>query len=203
MQQPFPIFMHIEHTGGTTLQDVVLRQYGRAHVRMIYYRNSRVEHFIALSEADRARYYALLGHLYYGIHRHIPAPHTTYLSMLRQPADRVVSSYYYMGRQTHAIGRSIAEGRLSLDDFIRQRATENNLQMARIVGGTDDDIQKYRITLPNDALEIAQAHIEQHFALVGLVERYDETLLMMQRARLAKARDVFTAQHHRQTSARG
>jgi hypothetical protein len=182
MQQAFPIFMHIEHTGGTTLQDVVMRQYGHAHVRLIYYRNNRLEQFITLTENERAKYHALLGHVYYGVHRHIPAPHTTYIALLRHPADRVVSSYYYMARQTHALGRSIAEGRLPLEEFIRTHVHENTrLQLARVVGGTDEDIQKYRIILPDDAVAIAKTHIEQHFALVGLVERYDESLLMMQR----------------------
>jgi len=183
MQQPFPIFMHIEHTGGTTLQDVVMRQYGRARVRMVYHRNNRIEQFTALSESQRALYHAMLGHLYYGVHRHIPAPQTTYFAMLRQPADRLVSDYYYAARrETSPLYAQIASGELTLEGFIRKRTAEHTLQLARIVGGTDADIQKYRITLPADALEIAQAHIEQHFALVGTVERYDETLLMMQRA---------------------
>jgi len=182
MQQPFPIFMHIEHTGGTTLRDVVLRQYAKNRVHVIY-RSTFTNQWMEMPEQERRQYQGVIGHLYYGLHRHIPAPQTTYFAMLRQPADRLVSDYYYAARrETSPLYAQIASGELTLEGFIRKRTAEHTLQLARIVGGTDADIQKYRITLPADALEIAQAHIEQHFALVGTVERYDETLLMMQRA---------------------
>lgn len=178
--------MHLEHTGGTTIQQVLYRQYPEAQRYLFYIfahpGNTAAPHWLALDDAARRRYRCLMGHLYYGVHRHVPGP-WTYVTLLRHPVDRIIASYYYFMRKPHLKDHArYVSGAISLADHI-QTPWYSHTQLARILGGDDTLLQAYWVqSLPPDALTQAKAHLTQDFGLVGLVERYDESLLLMQKA---------------------
>jgi hypothetical protein len=175
-----PIIMHIEHTGGTTLRQVIERQYATRERYEIYTpRFRQVEAYMALPEAERRRYRLILGHLNYGLHRHVPGE-SRYLTVLRHPVDRMIASYTYLARKVTARQyETYKENAVSWERHLENRRDWMR-QLVQIVGGDDDQIRTWRIKdLPDGALATAIAHLESDFAMVGLQDRYDESLLMM------------------------
>jgi len=175
-----PIFMHIEHTGGSTLNQIIARQYA-AHERYEVYHLGQgvVAKFMALPEAERRRFRLIYGHLFYGIHRHVPGK-SRYLTVMRHPVDRIIASYTFLLRKTNNRRHDVYKtSGVSWADHLAERRDEIR-QISRIVGGDDELLQKRRMqALPENALETAIAHLENDFAMVGLQDRYDESLLMM------------------------
>ena len=88
------IFLHVPKTGGTTFSDQI-----KAHLKP--------EEFIATSQtrygiaekADKTKFKdvrVLLGHAtYYGIHKFFPEKSPRYIVFLREPTERLVSSYNF------------------------------------------------------------------------------------------------------------
>lgn len=175
-----PIFMHIEHTGGSTLNQIIERQYA-AHERYEVYHLGQdvVAKFMALPEAERRRFRLIYGHLFYGIHRHVPGP-SRYLTVMRHPVDRIIASYTFLMRKSNTRRHdTYRTGLVSWSDHLAERRDQIR-QISRIVGGDDELLQRRRMqVLPENALETAIAHLENDFAMVGLQDRYDESLLMM------------------------
>lgn len=70
---------------------------------------------------------------------------------------------------------------ISFDRYLDLHPEQATLQLRRIIGG-DDVYAAMRDPLPPDAVEVAKRHIEADFRVVGLVERFDETLLLLKAA---------------------
>lgn len=176
-----PIFMHQAHTGGTTLEDVVRRQYGKWAVLMVYRKSNLAAEYIRMSEAERQRYRAIYGHLFHGFHQHVPGE-SFYVTFLRDPLERVISSYYYILRTPAAPEHDYyLEHKLTLQDHIRRVPWDGISQIARVIGFEERfDSEYWRGILRPDALETALKNLET-FKVIGLVERYDQSLLLMQR----------------------
>lgn len=176
-----PIIVHIEHTGGTTMLDIISRQYRARELYQVYkWRKEKpTTRFMQMPEAERARYKAIVGHLYYGFHRHVPHP-TCYVTLLRDPVSRILSSYTYALRHKNfrRHERYVA-GLVSWEEHLTNHPAGTR-QITRIAGGDDTVIQVRRNPdVPPDILETAIANLEADFSFVGLQERYDESLLMM------------------------
>lgn len=177
-----PIFMHLQHTGGTTLRAVIERQY-KPHERYEIYsivKKNPTRVFMEMPVEQRASYRFILGHLYYGVHRHVPGP-SSYMTFMRDPVDRIISSYYYMFRKPRFSKHQLyVSGQVSWEEHL-STGWHGHVQLARIAG-VDDDIlrDETRIrTLADNALETAIANLEQDFSVVGIVRNYDESLIML------------------------
>ncbi|HEU0014189.1 MAG TPA: polyhydroxyalkanoic acid system family protein [Longimicrobium sp.] len=186
---PTVLFLHVPKAGGTTLGEYV---YGQAHgpedhdggllsagVLFIPYgffkeADLRVPDYIrpALGRADLR---AVIGHFWFGIHEHVGRP-WTYVTLLRDPVERVVSLYHYLK----------LDERMSLEEFAVAppfREADND-QVRRIAGA---DPETGRCT--RGMLETAKENLRRHFAVVGVTERFDETLVLLNR-RLGWTREV-------------
>jgi len=174
-----PIFLHIEHTGGTTLHTILDRQYGDG----LYYvpRPSAVESLRKLTPSQLASTEALWGHFSYGVHRYVPQT-SHYFTLLREPVSRAIASYYYVFRFDKSPNRAkYLSGEIGWPEHIA-KPWVTQTQISRLIGGNDDELTKHRPTrVGAEAVAQAQANITQHFAFVGLTEYYDESLLLMAR----------------------
>jgi hypothetical protein len=175
------IFLHIPKTAGSTLHAIIERQYP---ADVIYntdgVRNREAaERFRGIPEADRAKIRMLKGHMgFFGWHEYLPGP-AVYITFLRDPVERVISHYYYvLHSPTHPAHRRTVAARLSLKEYLRTEMTkEVDNQQTRILSARPADFGGCcRLHL-----EAAQDHIARHFALVGLTERFDESLVLLRR----------------------
>lgn len=120
-------------TGGSTLRSILNRQFSSKEIfvpgRM------RTESVLGVRPSDRVadsfrrtsiRKWAGIrlvpDHFMFGVHEAVPRP-ARYITMLRHPVDRVVSSYHYiLGQPGIPASRRILEQKLGLDDYVRSLA---------------------------------------------------------------------------------
>jgi hypothetical protein len=174
------IFLHIPKAAGTTLQDIVIRQYPGGRGYRFTGAPARLQEFRAMPEAERAEIDVLTGHVHFGIHRWVPGP-STYMTMLRDPVDRVVSHYYFILRHPEHYVHPIITGRgYSLHDYVKNRTCIelDNDQTRYFLLQEHMEIPFGRVT--RGMLEEAMGALEAYFPVVGLAERFDESLVLMQ-----------------------
>jgi hypothetical protein len=182
------IFLHIPKTAGSTLRALLRRQYrgyGQHGVRGLDTPELEAA-MAALRPALRPATRLIGGHVMYGVHRYLPeavaAQPFTYVTMMREPVDRVISDYHYVLRTPgHDFYDPVATDHYSLEDYVRSEITiyTNNVQ-TRMLAGVGRDVPVGRCT--EAMLAQAQRHLNERIPLVGLTERFDESLVLMKRA---------------------
>ena len=185
MDKPTLMFIHIPKTGGSTLGIVLNRQFpSRVLWRFKpHQREALVAKFKALPVQERQKYRILKGHIPYGMHEWTGRP-TTYITFLRDPVEHIGSVFYYARRrQTSGAYDEMVETNMDLEDFVRGNLMDSweNIQTRLICGSAIPDAWDYDKPVTRPMLDAAKANIERDFACIGLTERFDESLLMMQR----------------------
>lgn len=141
---------------------------------------------------------AVVGHFSYGLHRFIDQP-TVYVTMLRDPSERLFSLFSHLKHQ------QILTSSASFDDFLagavdgawnarletwHPESPPHSEQEIRLLSKTiADNDQTRRIagfdgpfgTCDERHLRRASANLKEDFAVVGLTERFDESLVLMKR----------------------
>jgi hypothetical protein len=161
------IFVHIPKTGGVTLATILTRQFA---AQSLFNLDGTVEAVAAainaLPASRRDKLQCVYGHVGYGLHACFARP-VSYITMLREPVDRVASAYYYARiRPEWGYHRPIIDGNLTLHDFaVNPISTDLHNEQTRMLGGT---------------LEQARENLAKNFALVGIMEQFDESVLLAQ-----------------------
>jgi hypothetical protein len=175
-------FVHIPKAAGTTLQDIVVRQFRGGKAFRFIGTPAQAAEFQNLPQQERDRYDLLTGHVHFGIHEWSGRP-PLYLTMLRDPVDRVISHYYFaLSQPTHYMYRIIRERNLTLKDYAATRATVelDNDQVRWLTTTPHRDIPTGKV--PRRLLDEAKWNLENAFSCIGLTERFDESLACMQAA---------------------
>ena len=175
MDQRALVFLHIPKTAGTTLNRIIEWQYNPLSIfTMDPYRiRATPERLSKLSEERRRRLRMVRGHFYYGLHEFLPQG-ATYMTMLREPVARFFSSYYFIQRRPlHPMHRKVTSERIGVEDFIRLTPLRQNLQCSLIEGIKSNGRCK------EDTLEIAKENLAKSFSVVGICERFEESLMLM------------------------
>ncbi len=169
------IFLHIPKTAGTTLNRIIEWQYNPLSIfTMDPYRiRATPERLKDLPEARRRRLRMVRGHFFYGIHEFLPQG-ATYITMLREPVARFLSAYYFLQRRPlHPMHRKVTSERIGVEDFIRLTPHRQNLQCSLIAGIKSNGKCEER------TLDIAKANLEKSFSVVGISERFEESLMLI------------------------
>ena len=173
------VVVHIPKTAGSSLKAIMRRRHPDLVVRNIG--NILKDQDKAVREVRRLgplmsedrRYLAAQAHIPFGFHRHF-APDTRYVTFVRDPIERVVSNHF------HETERYIKSGEMPLlpepEHVLRlRRPYLDNLQ-TRFLCGVEAPLG---VPASEDLLEEAKANLRDRFAFVGLTERFDESLVLL------------------------
>ena len=190
------LFLHIPKAAGTTLHSIIERQFAPEATFTISGSDSPggIKEFIALPPEQREKIRLVKGHMPYGLHKLLSVP-ATYITMLRDPVDRIISQYYFVLKTpAHYLHKEVTRARMSLADFVESgMTTEVANDQTRLISGVEKvntrllDGDERRTLRANqepvtaDILEIAKRNLREHFAAVGLFTSFDESLLLFKR----------------------
>jgi len=114
------------------------------------------------------------GHMPFGLHSLLPRA-ANYITVLREPVERVISDYYYARRfKLHAHHR--AAQRLNLEEYFLQKH-DQNLQSRMLAGSNSHEL--FPSVCNAAILAAAKENLARQFIVVGLTERFDETLALL------------------------
>ena len=159
MQHPLIAFVHTEKTGGITLNRVLQKSYGARHcdVQTIAVRQKEFrDRDFKLVKMAHPRLDSIAGHK---IRPYVDlSGDVKYFTFLREPVKRCISHYQF---QVHNMGQSHPY------DYWIGNEHYRNYQTQKIAGV--QDVEK--------AIEI----LEERFLFVGLTEKFDESLGLLNR----------------------
>lgn len=183
------IFVHIPKTAGTTLRSIIESQFADNQLCAIYQGNAiylEMSEFKNLSEDAKRNYQIFCGHFNFGIHSEIPQP-TKYITILRDPVERIISLYHHhlkdvrfqTDKNSGPLRRQLQTGNLSLADFVSSGISlqADNCQ-TRFLSGEGPEFGQCTYAM----LAKAKKNLRTHFTVAGLTERFDESLLLIQKA---------------------
>jgi len=185
------IFLHIPKAAGITVEAVLREQYSKkAYYRLNISSEMKershddpgsflrdptyLQQLEQLSPAYLRRLQVLSGHVCHGVHRYLPSK-ARYLVFLRNPLDRLLSEFSYL-RQTGFLAED-----MSLSRYVFERHWVDNLQ-TRMLSADDGLMEGIPFGGCDERhLSAARSRIDDTVNLVGVLEHFDISLLLMQK----------------------
>lgn len=176
MPEPLVIFLHLPKAAGSTLNRVMAQQYPAEAIYKLGGKNPDVlRKEVAEVTRPPSAIRLLTGHHGFGVHEGLDRDFT-YITVLRDPVERVLSHFHFARRlESHPLHAEIASGKVTAPEIARRLA---NLQTRYLA---DDAHRGTAETADAATLANAKANLEKHFSVIGLAERFDETLILLQR----------------------
>ena len=170
------IFLHIPKTGGTSLQNILLRKYSKDQT--VTNAHTKLEELSSWTESKKNNIRYMQGHFSFGAHKLLPQK-CEYLTMLRDPIDRVISHYYFLLRnESHPLHRVLLENKMSLEDYVTSGVSaEVKDDQVRLISGIPRDSSMS----VSEILNQAKTNIDESFLVTGIMEKFDEALILLKK----------------------
>jgi hypothetical protein len=170
------IYVHLPKCGGTTLNRIIEWEYPPLRVFSVdpsFFRWS-YQHLLRWPQERLARIKVFKGHMPFGLHKRLSQP-ATYITVLRDPIDRAISQYYFP--LTHRLQpRHRVVKNLTLEEYVPITPYKN--VQTKLLSGLERGYDFVAGECSAGELELAKRNLSTHFSLVGLTERFDESLAL-------------------------
>jgi hypothetical protein len=175
------LFLHIPKCAGTTLtEEILVKRFSSKEIIVFYELGTTalIDRLKAMSKREQQMVKCIAGHFAYGIHKFYLARPCSYITVLREPIDRVVSHYYYVLRRTdHYMHKEVTEKEISLKQYVESGlSTEMDNGQTRILAGIGQGVPFGKSS--EAMLEKAREHLDQCDA-VGITEEFNGFLELL------------------------
>lgn len=173
------IFLHIPKAAGGTFREILVRNFRRGRVVSAWgnwdTNDPRFQEFLdSLTEEVIERTDAITGHVPFGIHRYFPGE-VAYITLLRDPVDYAISLYYYIRETPYVLAVYPDVANMSFESFIADDRF-CNIQTRYLRGKG----KAFSVPVTADCLSDAMENLKGRIAVVGIVSRFDETVVLCQ-----------------------
>ena len=173
------IHLHIPKTGGTTLRDIIQRQYRSEKILMIpkLEESENILKEVSTSQINQLK--LIQGHLKYGIHNHFHR-RAKYFAIIRDPINRVLSTYYYvLSQKNNPQNLSTSNNQMTIYDYVQSGVNPFLINgQTQLISGKTGDIDN-PIIESEELFSLAKENIENDFLFLGITEMFDETILIL------------------------
>lgn len=166
-QQPLLLYMHIPKTAGTSLYSNISNNLINSNY--MFYWQKNIDPYIK----DHSLFIG--GHFDANFHKRFAHRHTQYMTIIRDPIERITSLFYYVRQlKSHPyynLFNSTSLKKLFSDNKIKKQINFNvinNWQIRVLNNHREDD------------LYLAIEELEKNFTIIGTTDRFDETLKLVQ-----------------------
>jgi Galactose-3-O-sulfotransferase len=170
------IFVHMFKSGGNTLNRIMDWEYNPLRIFSVNGRYCRwaYEKLTECPAAMLAGIQVFRGHMPFGLHKLLPQQ-STYITLQRDPVERTISEYFSgVNRLIHRQHRIIKQ--LSLEEFLATVA--NNNSQTKMIAGLNSSYDFLSGECTAETLATAKANLRTYFTLVGITERFEETVAL-------------------------
>lgn len=197
-QSDKPIFfLHIPRTGGTTVDAIFFNNIPQSEIIRVYKDNEYHEHsFHNSDELTKIRY--ITGHLLLQNYNPLKIYDTevNVFTFLRNPLDRLISEYtFYKTWPKNHLYKIINEGNISFLDYLISKEKILKYRgknfMTRCISGKSFISGKH----PYAALGSAKRQLEKSFFFFGILEFFNESILLL--SDIIKLKNIFFKQHNK------
>ena len=175
-QEEALLFLHIPKAGGSTLNAILYQQYEQEEICKIDKKN--IDGFSSISEEKKKQFKLIKGHFHFGLHEFLPQKYN-YVTMLRDPTERVISLYYYIrSSPDHYLHKQLMSNQMTLEEFVSSGILKNTDNgQTRFISGQ----KKLEFgSTSQDNLDIAKDNLSK-MAVVGTLENFDEALILIKK----------------------
>ncbi|KAM9983855.1 hypothetical protein ACTFIY_000566 [Dictyostelium cf. discoideum] len=172
------IFIHVPKAAGSSLGGIFKRNEKRDKF-VHHWKHPSYSDLESTMQKD-----SIFGHIRYGLHFYFNDNDPTrvpenpyglnkysYMTMLREPVDRVISNYYYHRQNRKDPFHELAMNH-NLTEWIKVAAAGNNEQARMICGMGWEDFGNQTI------YDMALHHLKYTFKFVGITEQFTESLVL-------------------------
>jgi hypothetical protein len=178
-------FVHIPRTGGMTFGRVLESLYDGCNIKKFYgdasrsVVNGKIDEFTRLNCEQKNAFAVLKGHFIYGFDRELDG--FQYVTLLRRPFERLVSYYFYaLKNATNYLHPYLVQRKVKLEEFLTSDLSiELDNYQVRAISGASFSSVRARVT--QEHLELAKQNLAERFASFGLIESFDESMLLFSR----------------------
>lgn len=184
-QEQCLIFLHIPKTAGSTLHNIINNQYESDQIfNLGEGTQESICKFRQISEQQKKDLKVIKGHMTFGLHKFLPQK-SIYITMLRNPIERIISSYYFILSQPyHRHYEYVASQNMSLRDYAASELLTDNAMTKLIAGmqvGHFGGTQKAEFKQDSSLFILAKKNIRDYFLLVGDTDKFDESILILRK----------------------
>jgi hypothetical protein len=173
------VFVHLYKTAGTTLETIIERLYPASRITRfgsIAEAEEKLLAFSRLPELERKNMQVFMGHCHFRQHNLFPE-NGAFITMVRHPVDRIISEFYFiLESPDHPQRQILLDKNMDLAAFVKSgfRESLNNYQTKYLSTLRCPEPEGYY----PEVLKNAQQNATEKFELIGLTERFDESILL-------------------------
>ena len=179
-------FIHILKTGGTTFDNILVRQYGLENIINLNNIDVDIEfdhhhHEPKIQEELKTKKHtvAVTGHFRYGLHKRFPEENFKYIAFFRNPVEQYLSQYYYItSLDEYPDIKEMSSKRGNIDEFVYSDLLlyTQDTQTYFLTEAESRSVFQGNLTLMS---ETAIENLKKSFIFCGITDRFDESVIIL------------------------